>query len=158
LTSIYLPDSCLPASLAVCLLAPADCYVLFLSEEKGGMVSSAILRPQTFQEVMSGSRLTPWTEDAPRQSCAGLALTTWKISGSKKILLEAGSLTAYSHGGAPPLLVSAKGRRLCMATNDQRWASEGEECGQVGSFLCYYIKRLLCCLACMRFECVCPAG
>jgi len=107
---------------------------------------------------MSGSRLTPWTEDAPRQSCSGLALMTWKISGSKKILLEAGSLTGYSHGDAPRFLVSSGGRKLFMATNEQQSASEDGGSGQVGRFWCYYTNRLLCCLAWMRFECVCLFG
>jgi len=106
---------CLPAwQLSACqssCLCSCPCRMLCIisTRGKGDVVSSAILRPQTLQEVMSGSRLTPWTEDAPRQSCSGLALATWKISGSKKILLEAGSLTGYSHGDAPRFLVSSGG-------------------------------------------------
>jgi len=98
----------LSASQSSCLCA-CPCWLLCIisTRRKGDVVSSAILRPQTLQEVMSGSRLTPWTEDAPCQSCSGLALTTWKISGSQKILLEAGSLRGYSHGDAPRFLVSS---------------------------------------------------
>lgn len=132
----YNIDITLPArQLSACQCAcPRRLLCIISTRRKGDVVSSAILRPQTLQEVMSGSRLTPWTEDAPRQSCSGLALATWKISGSKKMLLEAGSLKEYSHGDAPRFLVSSGGRNLCMATNEQRSANEGGGRGQVGRF------------------------
>jgi hypothetical protein len=55
------------------------------------VVSSGFPRPPAFQEVMSGSRLTPWTEDSPCLRCPGLALMTWKCgesSGGRKFWLH----------------------------------------------------------------------
>jgi hypothetical protein len=74
--------SCLSILLCVCLPLPAGMHYFCLKTRE--ILAPGFPRPPTFQEVMSGSRLTPWTEDSPRLRCLGLALTTWKCGDSSR--------------------------------------------------------------------------